>query len=215
MNVQKKPVLKFLRSMAQLALMAALTVETLWAQTPQTPPMPLPQEASAPVESSAPESAAAAAASARYGGQPAGVKKMSDARLTCPQIHAETEALQARLAEQQSDAMATLAAAEDARQKMLQQTGGGLGSLQGGASTATGLLSMIPGVGMVAGMFGGISQQAAMNSRMAEAQQTTNAMMATQQKALDAQMAMGATQARHEHLVEMFLAKNCKLPAQP
>jgi hypothetical protein len=111
--------------------------------------------------------------------------------------------------------VATLAAAEETRQKMLQQTGGGLSSLQSGASTATSLLSMIPGVGMVAGMFGGISQQAAMNSRMAEAQQSTNAVMATQQKAMDAQMAMAATQARHEHLVEMFLAKNCKLPAQP
>lgn len=214
MNIQKKAVLKFLRLMAQLALMTALTVETLWAQTPQTPPTPLPPQASGSVESSAPESVAAATA-ARYSGQPAGVKKMSDARLTCPQIHAETEALQARLAEQQAETMATLTAAEDARQKMLQQTGGGLSSLQSGASTATGLLSMIPGVGMVAGMFGGISQQATMNSRMAEAQQTTNAMMATQQKALDAQMAMAATQARHEHLVDMFLAKNCKLPAQP
>ncbi|AYQ26838.1 MULTISPECIES: hypothetical protein [unclassified Polaromonas] len=208
MNKAGKPVWRCLRTAAQIALMAALTVESLWAQTPQTPPPP--EEATA-----AAEPAAADAAMARYGHQPAGVKKMSDARMTCAQIQAETETLQTKLNEQQAQAMATLAAAEDSRQKMLQQTGGGLSSLQSGASTATGLLSMIPGVGMVAGMFGGLSAQATMNSRMAEAQQTTNAMMATQQKAMDAQMAMAATQARHEHLVEMFLAKNCKLQAQP
>lgn len=204
MSTAGKRPLKFLRSVAHMALMATLTVEPLWAQTPPPP------EAQATAET-----AAAEAAMARYGHQPAGVKKIGDANLTCAQIQAETETLQARLAEQQAEAMTTLAAAEDARQKMLQQTSGGLSSLQSGASTATGLLSMIPGVGMVAGMFGGLSAQASMNSRMAEAQQTTNAMMATQQKAMDAQMAMAATQGRHEHLVEMFLAKNCKLPAQP
>jgi hypothetical protein len=207
MNKSKKSVVKFWRSVAKIALMAALTVETLWAQTP---PAPSPQEAQATAELAAPEAMAA-----RYGSPPAGVKKISDASLSCAQIHAETETLQARLSEQQAAAMATLKAADDARQKMLQQSGGGLSSLQSGASTATSLLSMIPGVGAVAGMFGGMSAQASMNSRMAEAQQSTNALMETQQKAMDAQMAMGATQARHEHLVDMFLARNCKLPAQP
>lgn len=205
MNESKKRIVW--RSVAQVALLAALTVETLWAQT-SLPPSP--QEVPATAELSTPEAMAA-----RYGSPPAGVKKISDARLSCEQIHTETETLQAKLAEQQAAATATLKAAEDARQKMFQQSGGGLSSLQGGASTATNLLSMIPGVGAVAGMFGGMTAQASMNSRMAEAQQSTNVLMETQQKAMDAQIAMGTTQARHEHLVEMFLARNCKLPTQP
>ncbi|MCY1165130.1 hypothetical protein D9M73_50300 [compost metagenome] len=147
-----------------------------------------------------------------YGGQPAGVKKMSDAALDCQQIYAETETLQKSLAEQQAGAAAAQQAADDVRNGMMSQAMSGGGGMQRGASMASGLLGMIPGVGMVAGLVGGAGAQASMQARMADMQDSTNKMMQAQQKAIDIQQAMAWSQARHEHLVDLFLKKNCTLP---
>ncbi|MDI1238048.1 MAG: hypothetical protein PSV26_11250 [Polaromonas sp.] len=149
---------------------------------------------------------------ALYRNPAAGARKITDVNLTCAQIHQEVTTLESSMSEQQAAATTALESAEHARKKMIEQSSGGLGGLQGGSSMATGLLSMIPGVGMVAGFVGGISAQSSMNSRMAEMQETTQKMVQVQQQALGLQQALAASLARHDHLVDLSLKKNCEVP---
>lgn len=136
---------------------------------------------------------------------------MSDVNLTCAQIHKEASNLETSMFDQQGTAKNALALAEVSRLKMIEQSSRGLAGLQSGASTVTGLLSMIPGVGMVAGMVGGPASQAALNSRMAEMQENTNKMVQAQQQAMELAQSMASSQARYDYLVELSLKKNCEV----
>lgn len=140
-----------------------------------------------------------------------GVRKMSDVNLTCAQIHKEASNLESSMFDRQATAKNALVVAEASRKKMIEQSSRGLAGLQSGASTVTGLLSMIPGVGMVAGMVGGAASQASLNSRMAEMEENTNKMVQAQQQALELAQAMSSSQARYDHLVELALKKNCEV----
>jgi hypothetical protein len=142
----------------------------------------------------------------------AGVKKITDGSLSCGQIHAEVQGLEKSLAGQQAGAAAAQQVADDARNAMMSQSMERGGGMQRGMGMASSLLGMIPGVGMVAGMAGSMGAQADMSARMAGIQDNTNKMMAAQQKAMELQQAMASAQARHEHLIDLFLRKNCSLP---
>ncbi len=146
---------------------------------------------------------------AAFAGPPMGVRKMTDSDLSCQQLFAEAEGLEKTLAEQKAAAASVQQAADDTRNAMMEQAMGG-GGIQA-TSMASGLLSMIPGVGMAAGLVGSAASQAATSARMAGIQESTRKMMETQQKAIDMQQSMYYSQARHDHLVELFLKKDCKV----
>jgi hypothetical protein len=182
------------------ALFASLALLSAHAQLPST------EDAADEAETFA---LPAGMGNAAFGNPPMGVRKMTDGDLSCQQLFTEAEGLEKTLAEQKTAVASAQQSADDTRNAMMEQAMGG-GGIQA-TSMASGLLSMIPGVGMAAGLVSGAASQAATSARMAGIQESTKRMMETQQKAIEMQQSMYYSQARHDHLVELFLKKDCKV----
>lgn len=134
---------------------------------------------------------------------PAGVRKLSDAGLSCEQIYAEATALEASMATHRAASDAAQQEAAKAQETMMKSASGSMA-----VPVASSLLGMIPGGGMISGM----AAQAAMQSQMSAMQESTSQMTASYQRMAQAQEALAYAQARNDHLVGMFLSKGCKLP---
>lgn len=123
---------------------------------------------------------------------PVSVKRLGDAEMSCTQLYAEVQQLEALIAKSQSDAQA--------------QSSSGAGK-QMISGLAQGLLSVAPTLGggdrggMVAGM---VAQQAAQHVAANQAQQGAQA-------AQQAQMDAATAAQRREHLVNLFEDKHCKV----
>lgn len=134
------------------------------------------------------------------------VRKLGDGELSCAQIYAETQGLEASGQAQQAEAAQAQQVMTDAQNEMMKQAsgmrGGGMGSAIG-----SGLLGMIPGASQVQGM----AMQAAAEARQASMQENTRKMMQAQTRLMNAEMALEHTRARSDHLTELFLKKGCKL----
>lgn len=134
------------------------------------------------------------------------VRKLSDSELTCAQIHAETRALEKTSQAQQAEAMQAQEAMAETQNEMMKQAsgmrGGGMGSVVG-----SGLLGMIPGAGHIQGAV----MEAATEARRASMQEGAHKMMQAQTRLMNAERALEHAQARSEHLVDLFLKKDCKL----
>jgi hypothetical protein len=139
-------------------------------------------------------------------GPVAGVRKITDGALTCEQLYAESMALEQSMARHRTASDAAQQEANVAQEAMMK---GARGSMA--APMATSVLSMIPGVGM----FSGLAAQASMQAQMSSMQESTQQMTASYQRMAQAQEQLGMAQARNDHLVGLFLAKNCKLPEAP
>jgi hypothetical protein len=134
---------------------------------------------------------------------PAGVRKLSDAGLSCEQIHAEATSLEKSIVQHRAASDAAQREANEAQQAMMSSASSGMGT-----SMATGLLGMLPGGGMVSGM----AAQAAAQAQMSAMREGQGRMMSAYQRMAQAQEALAYAQARNDHLVGMFLQKGCKLP---
>ncbi|WP_439590498.1 hypothetical protein [Hydrogenophaga sp.] len=142
------------------------------------------------------------------------VRKLSDGELTCLQIHAETLTLEKASQDHRIQATQAQAVMAEIQNEMLAQANvarrGGMGSAMG-----SGLIGMIPGGGQIQGY----AMQAAADARRARMQEGVNKMMQVQTQLMNAEQALEHAQARSDHLVDLFLKKDCKLsqvsPALP
>lgn len=134
------------------------------------------------------------------------VRKLSDSALTCAQIQAETQTLEKAGQAQQAEAAQAQEAMADTQSEMMKNTnalrGGGVGSAIGSR-----LLGMIPGAGEIQSY----AMQAAAEARRAYVQEGVNKMMQNQTRLMHLEQALEHTQARSEHLVDLFLKKGCTL----
>lgn len=137
-------------------------------------------------------------------GPPAGVRRITDVALSCEQIHAESRGLEDAIATQHAASEAAQREAEAAQQELMKGAAGG-----SAMPVASSLLGMLPGGGMISGM----AAQAAMSARMSAMQDGTAKVTAAYQRVARAQEQLAYAQGRNDHLVDLFLKKNCKLPA--
>jgi hypothetical protein len=179
-----------------IALLAAVVASAALAQQPPAgaaddddddlaTPMPMPVAPAAP---------------------PTGVRKLSDAGLSCEQIYAEATQLEKSIPERRAEADALQREANASQQAMMKSASSGMMP-----SVGASLLGMIPGAGMVSSL----AQQAAASAQMSAMQEGTAKMMASYQRMAQVQEQLAYAQARNDHLVGMFLAKGCKLPEGP
>lgn len=176
--------------LAALALALALPAHSQTAQVdPDTegvmPPMPMPMQGMAPM------------------GPPPGVRKITDGALTCEQIYAESRSLEASIATHRATSDAAQAEATAAQDALMKQA-----NSAGAMPMGAGMLGMIPG----AGMFSGMAAQAAMSSQRSAMQEGTTKVTAAYQRMAQAQEQLAFAQGRNDHLVGLFLQKNCKVP---
>jgi flagellar hook-length control protein FliK len=136
-------------------------------------------------------------------GPPPGVRKITDGALSCDQIYAESRGLEESIARHRATSDAAQAEATAAQDAMMKQANSA-GSMPMGA----GLLGMIPG----AGMFSGMAAQAAVASQRSAMQESTAKVTSAYQRMAQAQEQLAYAQGRNDHLVGLFLQKNCKLP---
>jgi tagatose-1,6-bisphosphate aldolase non-catalytic subunit AgaZ/GatZ len=134
---------------------------------------------------------------------PVGVRKITDGAMSCEQIYAESRSLEDAVVKHRAASDAAQAEANVAQEAMMKRAAGG-----SAMPMASGLLGMIPGGGMVSGM----AAQAAMSAQMSAMQESTAKMTASYQRMAQAQEQLAWAQARNDHLVGLFLGKNCKLP---
>lgn len=134
---------------------------------------------------------------------PAGVRKISDAGLTCEQIHAEARSQEEAMARHRAAVDAAQREANTAQDAMMKRAAGG-----SAMPVASSLLSLVPG----AGMFSGVAAQAAMSARQSALQEGTAQLTAAYQRIAALQEQMAYAQARNDHLVGLFLDRKCKLP---
>jgi hypothetical protein len=134
------------------------------------------------------------------------VRKLSDSELTCSQIYAETQDLEKAGAEQSVKIDQAQRQMAESQNEMMQQSsnipGSGIASTVGNS-----LLGMLPGGGMVSSM----AMQAALDVRRSAMQENVTKMMQTQNQLMNVSQSMQYTQARQEHLADLFLKKGCKL----
>lgn len=136
-------------------------------------------------------------------GPPVGVRKISDAGLSCEQIHAESRGLEEAALRHRTAADAAQREANAAQDTMMKRASSG-----GAMPMASGLLNMIPG----AGMFSGMAAQAAMSGQRSSMQEGSSQVMAAYQRLAAAQEQLAYAEARNDHLVGLFLDRKCKLP---
>ena len=146
------------------------------------------------------------------------VKKLSDASATCRDLEVEVTQLEDRLQKSGERLRAAQESANAATSAMTSSGGSGAASA---VSTAASLLSMVPGVGIAAGIAGSVASTAAAGVASAQIHEQSARMSKAHQEMYQIGNDMGLDQARRDHLVELFLARNCKTsgraetPVQP
>lgn len=137
-------------------------------------------------------------------GPPPGVRKITDGTLSCEQIYAESRALEADIAKHHAASEGAQQEANVAQEGMMRNVGG----MGMGASVGSSLLGMVPGGSMLSG----VASQAAMSAQRSSMKDSQAKMMASYQRMMRAQEQLAHAQGRNDHLVGLFLQKNCKLP---
>lgn len=139
-------------------------------------------------------------------------KMLSDAGASCETLKAEVMQLEQALGHKQRQLRASERAFEEAKAAMMQS---GLGGAADAVSSATGLLSMIPGVGFGVGIAGSIASTVAANARSASLQEQSTRMEKAYMDIQELGSDVSRDQARRDHVVDLFLSRDCKLPNQP
>lgn len=134
------------------------------------------------------------------------VRNLGDGELSCAQIYAETQALDASSRAQAAESAKAQKAMADSQEQMMKQATDmrGMGM---GAGIGSSLLGMIPGAGQIQGM----AMQAAASARMNDMQDKVNRMMQAQNELMQAEQGLEFARARSDHLTDLFLKKGCKL----
>lgn len=134
------------------------------------------------------------------------VRQLGDGELSCAQLYAETQALDAASQAQEAESAKAQKAMADSQEQMMKQAtemrGMGMGS-----SIGSSLLGMIPGASQVQGM----ALQAAAQARASNMQEQVNQMMQAQNQLMQVEQSLEYARARSEHLTDLFLKKGCKL----
>lgn len=133
------------------------------------------------------------------------VRQLSDGELSCAQIYAESQALEQAGEARRADALQAQQAMTEIQNQMMQQASGASGGM--GAAIGGGLLGLIPGGAQVQGY----AMQAAAEARRAGMQDSVDKMMQATMRQMNAEQALERTQARLDHLADLFLRKDCKL----
>lgn len=145
----------------------------------------------------------------RYG-PPAGARKITDGALSCQAIFDEVSGLQKKTEETKAALDAVQKNISTATSKMMGPSSGGTAGIGVGSSIASSLLGMIPGGSMLSSA----SMAASVNARQAAMQDSVKSMMQSQTRAMDLQRDLAYTEARNDHLVDLFLKKKCTPPSQ-
>ena len=134
------------------------------------------------------------------------VRQLGDGELSCAQLYAETQALDAGSRAQEAESAKAQKAMADSQEQMMKQATDmrGMGM---GAGMGSSLLGMIPGAGQIQGM----AMQAAASARMNGMQDKVNQMMQAQNQLMQAEQGLEYARARSDHLTDLFLKKGCKL----
>lgn len=133
------------------------------------------------------------------------VRQLGDSELSCAQIYAESQALEKSGEAQQAASLQAQQAMTEIQNQMMKQAGDTRGGM--GSAIGSGLLGLIPG----AGQLQGYALQAAADARRANMQDSVDQMMVAQTQLMNAEQALERTQARSEHLADLFLKKDCRL----
>lgn len=141
--------------------------------------------------------------------RPGSFKRLSDSTASCVDIANEVNSLETKIAQYIPQINAAQSISQSATDAMMAS-----GSGEQAISTATGILSMVPGAGLFAGVAGGIASSAAAASANSNMQAQSSKMMKAQQDLMELNAAMSNDQGRRDYLVDLYLAKSCKLDLQ-
>jgi len=141
--------------------------------------------------------------------RPGSFKRLSDSTASCIDMSNEVNALEAKIEQYLAQINTAQAVSQSATDAMMAAGNGGQA-----ISTATGILSMVPGASLFAGVAGGIASSAAAASSNSNMQEQSTKMMKAQQELMDLNAAMANDQGRRDYLVDLFLTKGCKLESK-
>ena len=141
-------------------------------------------------------------------GDPGSAARMSDSDASCEQLYAESDYLDARVAAMPK-AMDPMEASAKMQEDMMAAQKKAMGGMRA-KGMASSLLSMIPGVG---GIAGGLASSALSRGGggMEAAGEATRKAMKEMQDNNQAMMASAQLQMRKGHVTQLFLARNCKV----
>lgn len=140
-------------------------------------------------------------------GEPGSAARMSDSDASCEQLYAESAYLDARVAAMPK-AMDPMEASAKMQEDMMAAQKKAMGGMRA-KGMASSLLSMIPGVGGIAG--GLASSALSRGGGMEAAGEATRKAMKEMQDNNQAMMASAQLQMRKGHVTQLFLARNCKV----
>lgn len=143
-------------------------------------------------------------------GEPSGAARMSDSDASCEQLYAESVYLDARVAAMPK-AMDPMEVSARMQEDMMAARKKAMGGMRA-KGMASSLLSMIPGVG---GIAGGLASSALSRGGggMDAVDEATRKAMKEMQDSNQAMMAGAQLQARKGHVTRLFLARDCKVSA--
>lgn len=141
-------------------------------------------------------------------GEPGSAARMSDSDASCEQLYAESAYLDARVAAMPK-AMDPMEASAKMQEDMMAAQKKAMGGMRA-KGMASSLLSMIPGVG---GIAGGLASSALSRGGggMEAAGKATRKAMKEMQDNNQAMMASAQLQMRKGHVTQLFLARSCKV----
>lgn len=141
-------------------------------------------------------------------GDPGSAARMSDSDASCEQLYAESDYLDARVAAMPK-AMDPMEVSAKMQEDMMAAQKKAMGGMRA-KGMASSLLSLIPGVG---GIAGGLASSALSRSGggMEAAGEATRKAMKEMQDNNQALMASAQLQMRKGHVTRLFLARNCKV----
>lgn len=140
-------------------------------------------------------------------GNPGSAARMSDSEASCEQLYAESSYLEARMAAMPK-ADDPMEASAKMQEEMLQAQKKMMGGMRA-KGMASSLLSMVPGVGGIAGSLASSAMSRGPNlEAMGE---VTRKAMARMQESTQAMMALSQLQMRNAHVTELFLSRDCKV----
>ncbi|MDR6890675.1 MULTISPECIES: hypothetical protein [Variovorax] len=139
-----------------------------------------------------------------------GVHRATDGSMACGDLQREAQSLE-RMIQSHQQTMADALDIAGATATEIDKLSAVPSSYAGtGLQAATSFLPMIPGVGPLGGLAVGLASDAA--SAVSSGQSSsTSAAQSSMQKAMDAQQALYFEEARHQHVVALFLDKRCPL----
>lgn len=138
------------------------------------------------------------------------VKRLSDTSASCTDLATEVTQLEAKIEQHLTRLDAAQSVSRAASEAMMSSSQGGQT-----LSTASGMLSMLPGAGAFAGIAGGIASSAVSAAASSNMQDSAAKMMTAQQEIADVSAVMAVDQERRDYLVDLYMSRGCRFDAAP